>query len=189
MIEVEVEFTDPFFHANRPTSALDTAQLLMSKARQFGNPRLLAYVALYMADWLGTTSSWAAVPVVLHDALGIETEGSGAWTHMALLLSIYHSKMGQLTLSRDWAERAWNAAQRSGNERHAAGALRCLAAAAFRRRDRAAAAEYIRAALPIAERTASAEARILTYRVAEAVTGDRHYRRAADELSRAVAAG
>ncbi|MFY9737732.1 MAG: hypothetical protein WAK11_01655 [Candidatus Cybelea sp.] len=189
MIEVEVEFTDPFFHANRPTSALDTAYLFMSKARQFGNPRLLAYVALYMADWLGTTSSWAAVPVVLHDALGIETEGSGAWTHMALLLSIYHSKMGQLTLSRDWAERAWNAAQRSGNERHAAGALRCLAAAAFRRRDRAAAAEYIRAALPIAERTASAEARILTYRVAEAVTGDRHYRRAADELSRAVAAG
>jgi tetratricopeptide (TPR) repeat protein len=189
MIEVEVEFTDPFFHANRTTSALDTAQLLISKARQFGNTRLLAYVALYMADWLGTTSSWAAVPVVLRDALGIETEGSGAWTHMALLLSIYYSKVGELTQARYWAERAFKAAQRSGNERHAAGALRCLAAAASRQRDRDAAAEYICAALPIAERTASAEARILTYRVAQAVTGERRYGRAADELSRAIAAG
>ena len=44
-------------------------------------------------------------------------------------------------------------------------------------------AEYIRAALPIAERTASAR-RDPTHPVAQAVTGDAHDRRARNELRR-----
>jgi tetratricopeptide (TPR) repeat protein len=186
-IEVEVELTDPFFDANSAMIALDAARLLMSKARQLRNPHLVAYVAIYMADRLYATRFWPAIPAILREALQVETEGSREWAHMALVLSSYHRKIDELTRARKWADAAWRAAERSGSPRVAAAALRCLANAALGQGRRGEADEYIRAALPVAERCASAEARVLTYCVAHKVTRDGRYRRAALELESAVA--
>ncbi len=188
VVEIELELSvDAFLNADFARASLFAARRLRSKSRELHNARLLAFVSIYAADTLVGTRFWRMVPSILRAAEDAEPEGSREWAHMAFVRSMYYCKANRISESRVWATKAWRAAERAGSQRVVAAALRCLASAALAQGRSGEAAEYIRGALPIAERFGSAEARILTYAVAHAVTGEGRYRQAAVELTRAVA--
>jgi len=187
VVEIELELSaNPFINADVARTTLDAARLLTSASRQLRNSRLLAYVSIYAADALVGTRFWRMVPSILHAAKDAEPKGSREWAHMALLQSAHRCKASRIPESRHWANEACRAAERSGSQRVVAAALRCLASAALADGRRGEAAEYLRSSLPTAERFGSSEARILTYDLAHAVTGDARYRRAAVELRQSL---
>ena len=111
MIEVEVECTDRFFHAIRPTSAL--AQRTCSCRRPGSSESMFARrCGDNMADRLGSTSLGCG-PVVQHNAFGIETRAAVRGRHGALL-SIITVRWADVP-GRATGRESRNAGQRSGN--------------------------------------------------------------------------
>jgi tetratricopeptide (TPR) repeat protein len=186
ILEIEVEFTDPFVRANPGGIGLNSAQHMLSMARELNNRRLISHVSIYMADHLASTNVWKAVPHILEDARRIEVEGSREWGHMRLIEARYHLRAGDWAKAHECGEQAWQAGRSMRSSRVEGAGLRSMADAELKLGRHGDAREHILEALPHVEGGASPEACIMTYRVAAAVTGDRRFSRAATELRQAV---
>jgi tetratricopeptide (TPR) repeat protein len=186
MLQIEVELTDPYLGLGRTSDALSAARRVASMARALKNFRLISFVSIYMADYLGDSDSWQAIPTILQDAQRTEIEGSREWAHMMLVEADYQERSGHLRAALVAAEKAWRAGVKMDSPRLTAAALRDMASVEFKLGNVGKASEYITGALPIAERCGSAEACVKAYNVAGAITGDRHYARMAVELRNAI---
>lgn len=162
------------------------AHRVLSLACRLGSPRLVARVAIAVADSVLNGRHWRDVPAILRYAQQMLPEPTIEWVLMKNLEANYYLRLGDGRSSLDCASAATQVAQRIGSQRLLAATLRTLAGASHQSGFDAEAADYIAAAIPLVERFGSIMSCLRTYRDAAEITGRRQYAAVAQEVHHAL---
>ena len=163
-------------------TALKIARRVISSARHLRNYRLSTAMSVSMADYLIASDCWRSIPSILEDAERNAVDGTHHWVVMMMVKSAYHLKAGKPLEGLRCGREAYRAAKTMGSPRVTAAVLRRLASATYALGRKGEASEYIRDSVSISERSASAFGCLQMYRMANAITGDAKYGKAAAEL-------
>jgi tetratricopeptide (TPR) repeat protein len=166
----------------REHAPLEVARVL-AMAHRFPNKRLAAVLSAMLADYLLQGPHWRMAGRLLCGSL---PQRSFLWAVLMHLRSVYLLRIGDAFAARKCARLAFGVARRAGNPRLHATTLRGLAMSAhFLAREKEA-ADYIEAAVPLAEQHGSSTSCLRTYEYAALITRQPKYARAAEKLRLAV---
>jgi hypothetical protein len=164
-------------------NVLQRGLLILSLAKELGNEPLFALLSLELADLLLETPSWREAERVMQVTLPDGTFYAGSFS---MLKAVYRLKARVPLAAKNHANVAHALASRSGAPRFQASTLRLLGFSSYLLGERDEATDYITAAVPLAERFASAPARLKTLRTAALITGRRKYAKEAATLGSAI---
>lgn len=167
-------------------SSLDVLQrglLILSLANELQNAPLFALLSLELADLLLETPSWRRAEGVMDVTV---PDGSFYAGSFSMLKAAYHLKARAPSAAKHHAKVAHALASRAGAPRFQASTLRLLGFCSYLLGERDEATDYISLAVPLAERFASAPARLKTLRTAARITGRRKYAKEAAKLASAI---
>jgi hypothetical protein len=156
---------------------------VLAIAKRFGNPRLVAMASMEFADYLLQGRHWREAGDLLCSGF---PKGSYQWAILMHLKAAYQLRVGDPLSAYSSEKLAASVAQRAGNLRLHAATLRGIATAAYLLGREDEAADYIAAAVPIAERYGSLPSCRKTYQSAAYITGKQRYAREAEKLRLAV---
>jgi hypothetical protein len=160
-----------------------TASLVTAVLRDVGNPRLRSNLYLELADMMAETRFWPRGKALLRHTLPEESFCAG---NFSLLKAVYDLKARSAAKALRNATSAYEVAKNARAPRLQASALRVLATAAYAMGSEKEAADYILAALPLAEKHGSAAACVKAYQSAALITGRQKYATQARTLAAAI---
>jgi HPt (histidine-containing phosphotransfer) domain-containing protein len=153
-------------------------------AKHFPNRRIVGLVFLMLANYLMQTRDWRMAGDLLRHSFPKRTFAWGLAMHTR---AQYLLRLGDPLAADRYEKLALDGARHARNPRLCAIALLGLAKVANLSAHNTEAADYIEAAIPIAERYGSLPSCLKTYQEAAFITGKTEYARAAEKLRLAVA--
>jgi tetratricopeptide (TPR) repeat protein len=175
-LQLQLQLTHP-----NPAPAVER---VVTMAKRFSNPRLVAFVSLMLADFLMQGRHWRMAGGLLRGSFNKRTF---LWGFAMNVRAEYLMKLGDPFTAYDYYKLATDGAKHVDNSRLYGGALRGLAMSAHLRGSKQEAADYIEAAVPLAEQYGTIGSWLKTNQAAALITGNPKYMRAAEKLRLAVA--
>jgi tetratricopeptide (TPR) repeat protein len=163
-------------------TAMPYLQRALRLAADFGSRRLDAMARLEIVDALLGSARWRLAGAMLANLGDAFARGSYCWLYCKVFEAIYLTKIGRPERSIVVATEAERIARAAGFTRLCGGLQRVIASSANAIGRKLLAHEQIRASIDTVYRNGSLLSLGNTYRVAAAITGERHYAERAREI-------
>jgi tetratricopeptide (TPR) repeat protein len=169
-------------------AAAEWARRALLMAKQHPERRVLASVSLSVADWFSVTPQWDQVPSLLHAADGIFPKSSPDWILLQGLWADHALQAKQYREALTRSIEVESATEAMGNVRFLASARKTIALAAHALGKENEAKERVHSVLEVIDDYGTPWTRQHAYRAAATITGDKQYRRKANEIGQSLRA-